>query len=129
MVPVFFLRVAESQPYPVCQTFPPYLAPVRLSGFQSLSNFHEVPRKEFQIFNSAVSPIANSWARVTRTYQNYPLLHQFMHSTPDQVVSMWDRYGRELNSFHSELVVRHIVNKNDENRTRLPVYRKDLESL
>jgi hypothetical protein len=52
-----------------------------------------------------------------------------MHGTPDQVINMWNRYDCELDSFHSELVVRHIANKNDENRTRLPVYKEDLEGL
>jgi Ulp1 family protease len=52
-----------------------------------------------------------------------------MHATPTQVISMWNRYDRELNLFHSELVVRHIFNKNDENHTRLPVYKEDLEGL
>jgi Ulp1 family protease len=52
-----------------------------------------------------------------------------MHATPDQVINMWNRYDRELDSFHSELVIRRIANKNDENRTRLPVYKEDLEGL
>jgi hypothetical protein len=100
-----------------------------LSGLQALSNFHEVPREEFEIFNIAVFPIANVWTRVTRTYHNDPLLHEFMHATPNQVISMWNRYDRELDSFHYELVVCHIVNKNDENCTRLPVYKEDLEGF
>jgi hypothetical protein len=52
-----------------------------------------------------------------------------MHATPDQVISMWNRYDRELDSFHSELVVRHTANKNDENITRLLVYKEDLEGF
>jgi hypothetical protein len=52
-----------------------------------------------------------------------------MHETTDQVTAMWNRYDRELESFHSELLVRCIVNKNDENFTRLPVYKEDLEYL
>jgi Ulp1 family protease len=69
------------------------------------------------------------WARVTRTYHNDPLLHQLMHATPNQVINMWNRYDRELDSFNSELVIRRITNKNDENRTRLPVYKEYLEGL
>jgi hypothetical protein len=94
-----------------------------------LSNFHEVPREEFEIFNSAVHPVANAWARVTHTFNNDPLLHPFMHATPNQVIYMWVRIHSELDSFHSELVVRRLVNKNDENCTRLPVYKEDLEGL
>jgi hypothetical protein len=52
-----------------------------------------------------------------------------MHAAPNQVISMWNRYDRELDSFHSELVVRCIANKNDENCTRLPVNKEDLEGL
>jgi hypothetical protein len=100
-----------------------------LSGFQSLSKFHEVPHKELKMFNSAVSPVANLWARVTRIYQNDPPLHQFIHVTPDQLTGMWNRYDRELDSFHSELVVHRIVNKDDKNRTRLTIYKEDLEGL
>jgi hypothetical protein len=62
-------------------------------------------------------------------YHNDPLLHQLMHATPDQVINMWNRIDRELDSFHSELVIRRLANKNDENRTRLPVYKEDLEGL
>jgi hypothetical protein len=100
-----------------------------LSGFQSLSNFHKAPREEFEIFNSAVFPVANAWARVTRIYNNDPLLHQFMHATPNQVINMWVSIHSELDSFHLELVVHRLANKNDENRTRLPVYKEDLEGL
>jgi Ulp1 family protease len=52
-----------------------------------------------------------------------------MHATPDQVINMCNRYDRELDSFYSELVIRRITNKNDENRTRLPVYKEYLEGL
>jgi hypothetical protein len=94
-----------------------------------LSNIHEVHQEEFEMFNSAVSPIANVWARVTRTYNNDPLLHQFMHATPNQLINMWHRIHTELDSFGSELVARRLANKNNENRTRLPVYKEDLEGL
>jgi hypothetical protein len=73
--------------------------------------------------------VGHAWARVTRTYHNDPLLHQFMHATPDQVIIMWNRYDLELDSFHSQLVVRRIANKNDVNCTRLLVYTEDLEGL
>jgi hypothetical protein len=52
-----------------------------------------------------------------------------MHATTDQVTVMWNWYDRELTSLHTEIVVRRIDNKNDENRTRLPVYKEDLEGL
>jgi hypothetical protein len=52
-----------------------------------------------------------------------------MHATPNQVINMWNRIDRKLDSFHSELVIRRLANKNDENRTRLPVYKEDLECL
>jgi Ulp1 family protease len=52
-----------------------------------------------------------------------------MNATPNQVINMWDRIHSELDSFHSELVVRRLANKNDDNRTRLPVYKEDLEVL
>jgi hypothetical protein len=94
-----------------------------------LSNFHQVPREEFEIFNSTVSPVANAQARITRTYHNDPLLHQFVHATPNQVINIWDWIHSELDSFHSELVARRLDNKNDENCTRLPVYKEDLEGL
>jgi hypothetical protein len=42
---------------------------------------------------------------------------------------MWDRIHSKPDSFHSELFVRRLANKNDENRTRLPVYKDDLEGL
>jgi Ulp1 family protease len=42
---------------------------------------------------------------------------------------MWHRIHPELDVFGSELVVRRLANKNDENRTRLPVYKEDLEGL
>jgi hypothetical protein len=130
MLEVSFLIILFNViPDPVSRTSTPYLGPVRSSGFQSLFNFHEVPREEFEIFNSAVSPIANAWARVTRTYNNDPLLHQFMHAIPNQVINMWVRIHNKIDSFHSELVVRRLANKNDENRTRLPVYKEDLEGL
>jgi hypothetical protein len=125
----FLIILFNVIPDPVSRTSTPYLGPVRSSGFQSLFNFHEVPREEFEIFNSAVSPIANAWARVTRTYNNDPLLHQFMHAIPNQVINMWVRIHNKIDSFHSELVVRRLANKNDENRTRLPVYKEDLEGL
>jgi Ulp1 family protease len=100
-----------------------------LSGFQSLSNVREVRREEFESFKSAVSPVANARARVTRTYKNDPILHQFMHATPNQVNSMWNRIHTELDSFSTDLIVRRLANQNDENRTRLPVYKEDLEGL
>jgi hypothetical protein len=79
-----------------------------------LSNFHEVPHKEFEIFNSAVSPGANVWVRVTLTYHNDLLLHEFMHATLNQMINKWDQIHSELGSFHSELVVRRLLaNKND----------------
>jgi hypothetical protein len=52
-----------------------------------------------------------------------------MHATPNQVINMWHRIHTELDSFGSELVVRRLANKNDENCTRLPVYKEDLEGL
>jgi Ulp1 family protease len=52
-----------------------------------------------------------------------------MPATPDQVINMWNRINIKLDSFHSELVIRRLANKNDENRTRLPVYKEDLEGL
>jgi phage pi2 protein 07 len=52
-----------------------------------------------------------------------------MHATPNQVINMWDQIHSKLDSFHFELVVRHLANKNDENRTRLPVYKEALEGL
>jgi hypothetical protein len=52
-----------------------------------------------------------------------------MHATTDQVTAMWNRCDRELTTFDTELVVRRIVNKNDENRTRLTVYNEGLEGL
>jgi hypothetical protein len=73
--------------------------------------------------------VENAWARVTCTYHNYTLLHYFLHATPYQVINMWNRIDSELDLFHSELVIRRLANKNDENRTRLPVYKEDLEGL
>jgi hypothetical protein len=52
-----------------------------------------------------------------------------MHATPNQVINMWHRIHSALYSFHYELVVRRLANKNDENRTRLPVYKEGLEGL
>jgi Ulp1 family protease len=94
-----------------------------------LSNVRHVRREEFEIFNSAVSPVANAWARVTHTYNNDPILHQFMHATPNQVNSMWNRIHTELDSFRTDFIVRRLANQNDENQTRLPVYKEDLERL
>jgi hypothetical protein len=87
----------------------------------------EVRQEEFEIFNSAASPFANAWARVTHTYNNDPILNQFMHATPNQINSMWHRIHTELDSFSSELVVRRLANIDDKNRTRLSVYKDDLE--
>jgi hypothetical protein len=52
-----------------------------------------------------------------------------MHVTTGQVTAVWNRYESELATFDTELVVRHIVNKNDENHARPPVYKEDLEGL
>jgi hypothetical protein len=52
-----------------------------------------------------------------------------MHATPNQVNSMWNRIHAELDSFSTNLIVRRLANQNDENRTRLPVYKEDLEHL
>jgi hypothetical protein len=123
------VKLKYTKPDPVHHTSPPYLGPVRSSGFQSLSNIRHVRREKFEIFNSAVSPVVNVWARVTRTYNNDPILHQFMHATPNQVNSMWNRIHTELDSFSTDLIVRCLANQNDENRTRLPVYKEDLEPL
>jgi Ulp1 family protease len=50
-----------------------------------------------------------------------------MHATPNQVINMWNRINNKLDSFHSELVIRRLANKNDENLT--PVYKEELEGL
>jgi hypothetical protein len=42
---------------------------------------------------------------------------------------MWHRIHTELDSFSSELVVHRLANINDENRTKLSVYKEDLEGL
>jgi hypothetical protein len=94
-----------------------------------LSNIREVRREELEIFNSAVFPVTNAWARVTHTYNNDPILHQFMHDTPNQVNSMWNRIHTELDSFSTDLIVRRLANQSDENHTRLPVYKEDLEGF
>jgi hypothetical protein len=47
----------------------------------------------------------------THTYKNDPLLHQFIHATPNQVINMWHRIHTELDSFGSELVERRLANK------------------
>jgi hypothetical protein len=94
-----------------------------------LSNIRHVRREEFEIFNSAVSPVANAWARVTHTYNNDPILHQFVHATPNQVNSMWNRIHTKLDSFSTDLIVHHLAKQKNENRTRLPVYKEDLERL
>jgi hypothetical protein len=60
---------------------------------------------------------------------NDPNLHQFMHDTPDQVNSMWNRIQTELDSFSTDLIIRRLANQIDNNRTRLPVYKEDLERL
>jgi Ulp1 family protease len=52
-----------------------------------------------------------------------------MHANYDQVINTWNRIDRELYSFYSELGIRRLANKNDENCTRLPVYKEDLEGL
>jgi hypothetical protein len=52
-----------------------------------------------------------------------------MHVNNVQVKNMWDRYTRELASFGAELVIHHIVNKNDKDSTRLPLYKENLEGF
>jgi hypothetical protein len=52
-----------------------------------------------------------------------------MHATTEQVTTMWNRYEREMETLDTELVERRIVNKNDGHRTRVTLYKDDLEGL
>jgi hypothetical protein len=52
-----------------------------------------------------------------------------MHATPKQVNIMWNHINTEIDSFRTDLIVCRLANQNDENRTRLPVYKEDVEGL
>jgi hypothetical protein len=52
-----------------------------------------------------------------------------MNASTEQVTMMWNWYEREIAMFDTELVIRCIVNRNDENCTRLPLYKENLEGL
>jgi hypothetical protein len=110
---------------PVTHTLCAYLGPVHSSVYQSLSNFHDVPRDMFEMFNSDVAPVASSWVRVTHD----DLLRQFTNATPMQVKKMWDRFDEELPSFGTEDLIRPISNKRGKDKTRLPLYKENLAGL
>jgi hypothetical protein len=52
-----------------------------------------------------------------------------MHVTPNQVINMWHRIHTKIDSFGSEVVVGRLANIKDENRTRFPVYKENLEAF
>jgi hypothetical protein len=66
-------------------------------------------REGFEMFKSAVSPVANAWARLTHTYNNDPILHQFMHTTFNQVNSKWNCIHTKLDSFITDLIVGRLA--------------------
>jgi hypothetical protein len=52
-----------------------------------------------------------------------------MHASTEQVNMMWYRYERETTTFGDELAIHCIVNRNDENHTRLPLYKENFAGL
>jgi hypothetical protein len=52
-----------------------------------------------------------------------------MHTSNEQVNNMWDRYTSDMATFVDELAIHRSVNRNDENTTRLHMYKYNLTGL